>query len=46
MCLCLIVGSAYHKSTDSKAERASGIISDTLRAYADGRKDGCESHAR
>ena len=43
MCLCLIVGSAYHKSTDSKAERASGVISDTLRAYADGRKDGCDS---
>jgi hypothetical protein len=31
---CLIVGSAYHKNTNAKVERANGVISDTLRAYA------------
>ena len=36
---CLIVGSAYHKNTNAKVERANGVISDTLRAYANGRKD-------
>ena len=35
----LIVGSAYHKNTNAKVERADGVISDTLRAYASGRKD-------
>jgi hypothetical protein len=33
---CLIVGSAYHTNTNAKVERANGVISDTLRAYADG----------
>ena len=42
---CLIVGSAYHKKTNSKAERANGVISDnTLRACANGRKDDWDSH--
>ena len=41
---CLIVGSAYHKNTDAKVERANGVISDTLRAYANGRKDDWDSH--
>ena len=36
---CLIVGSAYHKNTNAKVERANGVISDTLRAYANARKD-------
>ena len=36
---CLIVGSAYHKNTNAKVERANGVIGDTLRAYANGRKD-------
>ena len=35
----LIVGSAYHKNTNAKVERANGVIGDTLRAYANGRKD-------
>jgi hypothetical protein len=37
---CLIVGSAYHKNTNAKVERANGVIGDTLRAFANGRKDG------
>ena len=28
--------SAYRKSTNAKVERANGVISDTLRAYANG----------
>ena len=36
---CLVVGSAYHKNTNAKVERTNGVISDTLRAYANGRKD-------
>ncbi len=38
---CLIVGSAYHKNTNAKVEpeRANGVIGNTLRAYAKGRKD-------
>ncbi len=36
---CLIVGSAYHKNTNAKVERANRVISDTLSAYANGRKD-------
>jgi hypothetical protein len=35
----LIVGSAYHKNTNAKVGRANGVIGDTLRAFADGRKD-------
>jgi hypothetical protein len=35
----LIVGSAYRKNTNAKVERANGVIGDTLRAYANGRKD-------
>jgi hypothetical protein len=30
---CLIIGSAYYKSTNAKVEQANGIISDTLRAF-------------
>ena len=40
----LIVGSAYHKNINDKVERANGVISDTLRAYANGRKDDWDSH--
>ena len=42
----LIVGSAYHKNTYAKVERAAanGVISDTLRAYANGRKDDWDDH--
>ena len=38
---CLIVGSAYHTSTNSKVERAHGVVrvSDTLRAFANCCKD-------
>ncbi len=36
---CLLVGSAHHKNTNAKVERASGVIGATLRAYANGRKD-------
>ncbi len=36
---CLIVGSAYHKNTNAKVERAIGVIGDTLRAFANGHKD-------
>ena len=35
----LIVGSAYHKNTNAKVERANGVLGDTLRAFANGRKD-------
>ena len=41
---CLIVGSAYHKNTNAKVERANGVVSDTLRAYANGRKDDWDDH--
>jgi hypothetical protein len=41
---CLIVGSAYHKNTNAKVERANGVVSDTLRAYANGRKDDWDQH--
>ena len=34
---CLIVGSAYHKNSNAKVQRANSVISDTLRAYANGR---------
>ena len=30
---CLIVGSAHHKNTKAKLERANGVMSDMLRAY-------------
>ena len=35
----LITGSVYHKNTNAKVERANCIIGDTMRAYANGRKD-------
>jgi hypothetical protein len=35
----LIVGSDYHKNTNAKVERANGVIGDTLRPFANGRKD-------
>ena len=41
---CLIVGSAYHKNTNAKVERANGVISDTQRTYANGRKDDWDGH--
>jgi hypothetical protein len=41
---CLIFGSAYHKNTNTKMERANGVISDTLRAFANGRKDDWDNH--
>jgi hypothetical protein len=34
--------SAYHKNNNTKMERAKGVIGDTLRAYANGRKDDWE----
>ena len=40
----LIVGSACHKNTNAKVELANGVIGDTLRAYANGRKDDWDSH--
>jgi hypothetical protein len=40
----LIVGSAYHKNTNAKVERANGVVSDTLRAFANGRKDDWDDH--
>ena len=43
-CLRLTVGSAYHKNTNAKVERANGVIGDTLRAYANRRKDDWDSH--
>jgi hypothetical protein len=33
------VGSAKNKNTNAKVERTNSVISDMLRAYADGRKD-------
>ena len=36
---CLIVGSACHKNTNAKVERANGVIGDTLQAYANSSKD-------
>ena len=41
---CLIVGSAYHKNTNAKVERANGVVSDTLHAFANGRKDDWDDH--
>jgi hypothetical protein len=44
---CLIVGSAYHKNTNANVERANGIVSDTLRTFANGlrgRKDDWDDH--
>jgi hypothetical protein len=41
---CLIVGSVYHKNTNAKVERANGVVSDTLRAFANGRKDDWAGH--
>ena len=35
----LLVGSAYHKNTNARAERVNGVLGDTLRAFANGRKD-------
>jgi hypothetical protein len=35
----LLVGSAFHKNTNAKVERVNGVLGDTLRAYANGRKD-------
>ena len=35
----LVVGSAYHKNTNAKTERVNGVLGDTLRAFANGRKD-------
>jgi hypothetical protein len=41
---CLIVGSAYHKNTKAKVERTNGVVSDVLRAYANGRKEDWDVH--
>ena len=35
----LLIGSAYHKNTNAKAERVNGVLGDTLLAFANGRKD-------
>ncbi len=38
---CLIICSAYHKNSNAKGvERANCVVSNTLRTYANGRKDG------
>jgi transposase InsO family protein len=34
----LIVGSAYHKNTNARAERVNGVLGDKLRAFANGPK--------
>ena len=41
---CLIVGSACHKKTIAKVERANGVIGDAQRAFANGRKDDWDDH--
>ncbi len=46
MVSCLIVGLAYRKNTNAKVERANGGIGDTLRSYADGRKDDWDRQLR
>ena len=38
------VSSAYHKNDDTKAMRANSVISDTLRAFANDRKDDWGDH--
>ncbi len=43
---CLIVGSAHHKNTNAKVERDNGVIGDTLRAFANSRKDDWDRDAR
>ena len=35
----LIVGSAYHKNTNTKVELAISVIGDTMRTYGNGSKD-------
>ena len=35
----LIIGLAYHKNTNAKAERVNCVLGDTLRAFANGGKD-------
>ena len=35
----LLIGSAYHKNTNARVERVNGVLGDTLRAFANGRKD-------
>ena len=44
MGLCLLVGLSNHENTNAKGERASGVMSDMLRAYNNGRKDDWDSH--
>ncbi len=40
--LTLIVSSDCHNNTNAKVERANGVISDTLRAFANARQDDWE----
>ena len=40
----LIIGAAHYKNTNAKDERANGVISDTLLAYANSRRDDWDSH--
>jgi hypothetical protein len=40
----LIVGSAYHKNTNAKVERANGVLGDVLRSFANPRKDDWDLH--
>ncbi len=44
MASTLIVGSAYHKNTNAKVERANGVIGDKLRDYANARKDDLDRY--
>jgi hypothetical protein len=39
ICSSLLVGSAYHENANVKMERVHGVLGDTLRTFANGRKD-------
>ncbi len=38
----MYVGLAYHKNINAKVERTNGVLCDTLRAFANGRKSDCD----
>ncbi len=42
--MTVIVGSAYHKNTNAKVERANSVVSDTLSAYANSHKHYWDDH--
>ncbi len=39
LCSSLLVGSAYHKNTNARAERVNGVLCNTLRSFANGHTD-------